>query len=84
MNTYRIEISDRQRARNVKAHSASDAIRLAVGERLINTRHDHDVVNRAGRIEYTRYEAAVQTGRTIGGATPFRNIWITVTRTHAA
>ena len=80
MAQYRIEISDRERARNVQAGDARDAIATAVGSRLLHARHDCDSVDRNGRVQYSRFEAAVQTGRTVGGATPFRNIWVTVTR----
>ncbi len=75
MNQYTVALSDRKRRRTVRAYSGTDAVQLAVGGRFINCREDS--WNQAGE---STYNVAVQTGRTVGGATPFRNIFAYVTR----
>lgn len=71
MNKYTVSLSDRTRRRTVVAQSSSEAVRAVVGQRLINCRQDscsHDG-------KHMTYSVAVQTGRTVNGATPFKNIW---------
>ena len=80
MTAYRIELSDRQRARTVNANDAKEAIAAACGSRFYSARHDSDSVRRDGSIEYSRYEVNVQTGPAKGGSTPVSRAWATVYR----
>lgn len=74
---YRIEISDRSRAKIIcGAYDAQDALRKAIGNRLINARHDCSAADGS----YAMYDVAVATGPTRHGATPFRNITARIER----
>jgi len=75
---YRVKVSDMVRSRTVLAHSAEDAIRHAVGRRLINIRHGACLMTLTGDIARSTYEVAVQTGRRTTGFAPFRNVQVSV------
>ena len=75
---YRVKVSDMLRSRTVFAHSAEDAIRRAVGLRLINIRHDACLMTLTGDMARSTYEVSVQTGRRTTGFAPFRNVQVTV------
>lgn len=75
MNTYRVKLSDRQRARNIEAPDAKAAVEAAVGQRLIHA--NLDTWKQDGTMGI--YAIAVATGPTRGGSTPFRNITAHVT-----
>ena len=80
MIAYRIELSDRQRARTVTANDAKKAIEAACGSRFHSAIHDSDSVRQDGSVQYSRYQVNVQTGPTKGGATPVARTWATVYR----
>ncbi len=79
MSIYRIEMNDRQRARNVEAGTANEALSKAYGERFFSARHDSDNVRRDGSVEFSRYQVNVRTGPTKHGGTPVAERWATVT-----
>lgn len=80
MNTYRIEMNDRQRARKIEAIDAREALAKAYGERFYSARHDSDSVRRDGSVEFSRYQVTVQTGPSRHGTTPVVERWATVYR----
>ena len=80
MTAYRIELSDRQRARTITASDAKEAIEAAFGSRFHSARHDSDSVRQDGSVQYSRYQVNVQTGPTKSGATPVGIAWATVYR----
>ena len=81
MTTYRIEMSDRVRARTVTADDVKSALAVAYGERFFNARHDHDVTDRSNRVLSSHYEVTVQTGPTVRGSTPVKSTWAVVSQT---
>lgn len=75
MATYRICIGDRKRTRIIRdAPDVSDAIRAAVGQRLMFSRRD----SRSWSGDVELHEIAVRAGPTRHGSTPFRNVWVHV------
>ena len=70
MSKFRISISDRNTRRTIEAHDATEAVRRAVGQRLITCRQNAAAMDGS----CAEYDVAVQTGPTRSGATPFRNI----------
>jgi hypothetical protein len=70
MKRYQIEISDRKRYRTVKADSAEDAVREAIGSRFMSMRLAcWDMTGSTGE-----YAVMVSTGHQVDGATPIKNI----------
>lgn len=73
--TYRVSISDRQRDRIIRTETTpADAARAAVGSRMLTCREDSRSMDGTSWV----YEAAVQTGPTRSGSTPFANIRVYV------
>lgn len=79
-STYRIEMSDRQRARKIEAFTAREALAQAYGRRYYSARHDFSSVRRDGSVEYDCYEITVRTGPTRNGSTPVKQCRATVQR----
>ncbi len=78
MNTYRVSISDRQRTRTIKAETASEAVKQAVGKRLYSARQDSYTQDRQGRTTSMRYQLNIDLGKAVGGGTLVAERWATV------
>ena len=75
MTTYRISISDRARDRIIRnAQDVNEAIRSAVGQRLISAQRNSVAMDGS----FAEYQAMIRMGRTVHGATPFKNVHLTV------
>jgi hypothetical protein len=76
MNKYKIVISDRKRARLIALEQGGrlvDAIAAAIGERCYGLPVLESWTQNG---DMGTYQATIRTGRTVGGATPVKNIWV--------
>lgn len=70
LQTFRVSLTDRKNRRTVQAASGKEAVGLVVGKRFFSA--NQRCVAMGGSC--AEYDVNIQVGRTVGGATPVKQI----------